>query len=402
MTKTNFSKLDSQIDSHRQQFPALKNKTYFNYGGQGPMPQASLNIIVEGQTQIQQQGPFGIKVNEWIKEEIATTRSAIASELGIKTDTLTLTENVTAGCNIAMWGIPWHKGDHLLLSDCEHPGIIAMAEEIAYRFDVEVTTCPLMATLNEGDPVEIIAQHLRPQTRLLVLSHVLWNTGQVLPLDEIVQLCQSRQQQVKVLVDAAQSVGMLPLNLRASGVDFYAFTGHKWLCGPGGVGGLYVRPEIRDNLRPTFVGWRSILTDKHAQPMGWQPDGQRYEIATSHYPLYAGLREAIAIHQKWGTPEERYQEICSRSEYLWSKLVNLSKSNIQCLRTSPPESGLVSFQLKTNKPNVSNQLVTYLELKGFLLRTILDPDCVRACVHYFTLESEMDDLVVEIQNFLDS
>ncbi|MGD1875615.1 MAG: aminotransferase class V-fold PLP-dependent enzyme [Mastigocoleus sp.] len=400
MTKTDFSQLDSQISSYRQQFPALKNKTYFNYGGQGPMPQASLNIIVEAQNQIQQQGPFGMIVNEWIKKEIAATKEVIASEIGIQTNTLTLTENVTAGCNIAMWGIEWHTGDHILLSDCEHPGIIAMAQEICHRFNVEMTTCPLMETLNGGDPVAVISQNLRPRTRLLVLSHILWNTGQVLPLDEIVQLCHSQQEQVKVLVDAAQSVGMLPLNLTTSEVDFYAFTGHKWLCGPGGVGGLYVRTESRDNLRPTFVGWRSITTDSHAQPTGWQSDGERYEVATSHYPLYTGLREAIAIHQQWGKPEERYQQICSKSEYLWSKLANLS--NIECLCSSPPESGLISFQVKTGKSGASNQLVTYLESKGFLLRTILDPDCVRACVHYFTLKSEIDELVVEIQNFLNS
>ena len=68
-----------------------------------------------------------------------------------------------------------------------------------------------MATLNEGDPVQVIEQHLLPHTRLVVLSHLLWNTGQVLPLDKIVKVCKSAN--VKILADAAQSVGSLPLNL---------------------------------------------------------------------------------------------------------------------------------------------------------------------------------------------
>ncbi|WP_082650568.1 aminotransferase class V-fold PLP-dependent enzyme [Mastigocoleus testarum] len=386
-----------QLYSHRQQFPALNNKTYFNYGGQGPMPQMAIQGIIQAQTNIQQLGPFGSQVNEWIQQEVAATAATVASELNVAKETITLTENVTSGCNIAMWGINWRSGDSLLLSDCEHPGIIAIAQEISRRFDVEISIFPLMSTLNEGDPVEVIAQHLHPRTRLVVLSHVLWNTGQVLSMDKITDVCRSNSQETQILVDAAQSVGMLPLNLTELEVDFYAFTGHKWLCGPGGVGGLYVKPEVRDNLRPTFIGWRGVITDNQCQPIGLQPDGRRYEIATSNYPLYPGLKEAIQVHQEWGTSKERYEQICRNSEYLWYKLTELD--NVTCLRNSPPESGLVSFTLDTSQPQASQKLVNYLESQGFLTRTILAPDCVRACVHYFTLESEIDLLITQIQKF---
>jgi L-cysteine/cystine lyase len=392
---TRISASSTQLHHHRQLFPGLANKTYFNYGGQGPMPQSALDAISYAQAYIQQIGPFGTEVNRWIIQEIKSARSAIASELNVPDETITLTEDVTVGCNIAMWGLDWHSGDHILLSDCEHPGIIATAQEIARRFSVEVTTCPLMATLNAGDPVQVIIQHLRPNTRLVILSHVLWNTGQVLPIDKIAEVC--RDQSTRLLIDAAQSVGLLSLNLTELGADFYAFTGHKWLCGPGGVGGLYVRPEVRDSLKPTFIGWRGVISNDKAKPVDWQPDGQRYEVATSNYPLYTGLREAIAVHQQWGTPEERYQQICRNSEYLWRRLQVIS--NVKCLRTSPPQSGLVSFQLTNQQADISRQLVVFLESQGLLTRTIADPDCVRACVHYFTLESEIEQLVEGIQRF---
>ncbi|GAB1538451.1 aminotransferase class V-fold PLP-dependent enzyme [Scytonema sp. NUACC21] len=384
------------LHRHREQIPALANKFYFNYGGQGPMPQAAIDAITEAQAYIQQIGPFGTKVNRWIAEEIQATRVTIATELNVPEQTISLTEDVTVGCNIAMWGIDWQSGDHLLLSDCEHPGIIATAQEISRREGVEVSVCPVMATLNEGDPVEAIVQHLRPRTRLLVISHVLWNTGQILPIDKIAQAC--RNNQTRLLVDAAQSVGLLPLNLTELGADFYAFTGHKWLCGPGGVGGLYVRPEVRDSLKPTFIGWRGVVCDSKAKPVDWYSDGRRYEVATSNYPLYTGLRKAISFHQQWGTPEKRYQQICHNSQYLWQKLQDLP--GLKCLRTSPPESGLISFQLTEQKPQTSQKFVEYLESLGFLTRKIADPECVRACVHYFTLESEIDELVEAIQKRL--
>ena len=388
----------TQLHRHRQQFPALENKSYFNYGGQGPMPQVAMDAITQAQAHIQRLGPFSSPVYQWINQQTQATKEAIATELHVQPDTITLTENVTVGCNIALWGMDWKQGDHILLTDCEHPGIVAAVQEIGRRFGVEVSTCPLMATLNQGDPVAVIAQHLRPNTRMLVFSHILWNTGQVLPLDKIVKICSNNAgSTVRTLVDAAQSVGSIPLDLTALGVDFYAFTGHKWLCGPAGIGGLYVRPELRDSLQPTFIGWRSIICDSQNQPIGWQPDGRRYEVATYDYPLYAGLQAAIAIHQQWGSATERYQQICRLSEYLWLSLQEIP--DIKCLRTSPPESGLVSFQIQNNQPQTSRKLVQFLESQGLLTRTLLDPDCVRACVHYFTLESEIDQLIAGIRKF---
>ncbi|MDZ8261216.1 aminotransferase class V-fold PLP-dependent enzyme [Nostoc sp. ChiQUE01b] len=392
---TSISASPIKLHHHREQFPALANKAYFNYGGQGPMPQRAMDAIAQTQAYVQEIGPFGNEAYRWIAPQTQAAREAIALELNAPSQTITLTQNVTIGCNIAMWGIEWRAGDHLLLSDCEHPGVIATAQEISRRFAVEVTTCPLKGTLNEGDPVTIIAQHLRPNTRLVILSHVFWNTGQVLPLDKIAEVC--RNNHSALLIDAAQSAGLLPLNLTELGVDFYAFTGHKWLCGPAGAGGLYVRPEARESLKPTFIGLNGIVVNSQSQPVDWLPDGRRYEVSTLAYPLYLGLKEAIAIHQQWGTSQERYEQICHNSEYLWRQLTALP--NINCLRTSPPESGIVSFQLANNQPPAHLKLVQFLDSQKILTRTIADPSCIRASVHYFTLESEIDLLVETIQNF---
>ena len=385
-------------DKHRQQFPALANKAYFNYGGQGPLPEPALEAIYAAYKRVQLGGPFSGEIGAWVAQEAMLTRRAIASELAVPPETIALTEDVTVGCNIALWGIDWHPGDHLLLSDCEHPGIVASVMELQRRFNLEVSVCPLAATLNEGDAVAVIANYLQPNTRLLVISHILWNTGQVLPLAEIVKVCHEFPQtpdlpvnnhKIRVLVDAAQSVGVLPLNLIESGVDFYAFTGHKWWCGPEGLGGLYVSADALADLHPVFIGWRGIVTDANAKPIGLKPGAQRYEIATSAYPLYAGLRSAIALQHTWGTIEERYAEICRLSKYLWERLSELS--HVECLRTSAPEAGLVSFRVTNGMPH--KKLVDLLEKQGIMVRTILNPDCVRACVHYFTTEAEIDKLV---------
>jgi L-cysteine/cystine lyase len=384
------------LETHRLHFPALNHKLYFNYGGQGPLPQSALDAIVESYTQIQQDGPFSKKALTGVMTQIAQTHSAIAQELGVGPETITLTDSVSTGCNIALWGLPWRKGDRLLLTDCEHPGIVAAAQALGQRFEVEIDSCALEATLNKGDPVAAIAEQVKANTRLVVLSHILWNTGQVLPLAAVVEACRRQNPSVLVLVDAAQSVGVLPLSLAELGVDFYAFTGHKWLCGPDGVGALYVRPALQEVLQPTFIGWRGIRVDAMGNPIGWKNDGTKFEMATAAFPLYRGLSEAIAIHQRWGNSAQRYQRICQLSERLWSNLNQIH--GVQCLRHRAPEAGLVSFQIKDAQiknaqlENGSHaEWVTQLENQQIMLRLIVSPNCLRVCVHYLTLESEVDE-----------
>ena len=370
-------------------FPALSNKSYFNYGGQGPLPQAALDAIFGAYQQIQSQGPFGIKTSKLVIQESNLTRQAIALELSASAGSIALTENVTAGCNIALWGINWQPGDRILVSDCEHPGVIASIKEICRRFQVSIDFFPLLATLNSGDPVEVITTHLQPQTRLVVLSHVLWNTGQVLPLAEIAAAIHQYPQatdRIYVLVDAAQSVGLLPLNLDELGIDFYAFTGHKWWCGPEGVGGLYIHPDTIASLNPTFIGWRSLDYSQPELPL--INDARRYEVATSAYPLYAGLRASIELHQAWGSSIDRATKIISLATYLWEHLQQVP--GIKCLNQTAPQSGLVSFQVKSIN---HGKLVQSLEDKDFYLRTIVDPDCIRACTHYFSTTAEIDELI---------
>jgi L-cysteine/cystine lyase len=119
-------------------------------------------------------------------------------------------------------------------------------------------------------------------------------------------------------------------------------------------------------------------------------------VATSAYPQFEGLRATIAVHNAWGDGGQRYEKICQLAAYLWGELNTIK--GVKCLKNSPPESGLVSFQIDST---ISPQnLVQQLEKQGFLLRTLLDPLCVRACVHYFTLPSEIEQLVAAIKKLV--
>jgi len=368
----------------RSLYPALANKTYFNYGGQGVLSEQVLAKISENFAYIESIGAFSLEANSWILAETNLLKIAIASEFNVTPETIALTENTTHGCNIAMWSIDWQRGDRLLISDCEHPSILAIAKSLVFRFGIEIDYFPLFANESDDLAIATIQSHLKPQTRMIMFSHVCWNTGQVVPLAEVVKIC--HQHGVLVAIDAAQSVGVLPLDLAALGVDFYAFTGHKWWNGALGVGGLYINPAILDTTHNTFAGWRSLVcghTDK------WRNDAQKFEVATSSYPLYGALRTAIVQANNWGNQAERYSKICQLSKYLWQALQEIP--SINCVKSAPPICGLVSFAI-TNQSHA--QISQYLETdRKILVRSIPTPDCLRASVHYLASKEEINSFV---------
>ncbi|MGD1898048.1 MAG: aminotransferase class V-fold PLP-dependent enzyme [Phormidesmis sp.] len=402
--RSNTEDVTQRLIEHRRQFSSLEGKRYFNYGGQGPMADSAIAAYAQGQQTIQTKGPFSAEVYDWLIEEGKQIRGAIAATLGTTPETITLTENVTVGCNIPLWGLPWKADDHILIGNCEHPGVVAAVQELCRRYGVTTSTCALSELLSGGEPVEIIKQGLRPETRLVIVSHILWNTGQVLPMGAIADLCHNHAPHTRLLVDAAQSVGTLPLDqpgwrLPETNVDFYAFTGHKWLCGPAGLGALYIRPEVVEETVPTYIGWRGVEVDDAANPTGWEKSGKKYEVATSDYGLWGSLHRAMAIQDNWGSSQVRYDRICALSKRLWEGLRGLSR--VRCLlQDAPPPSGLVSFQLlkSDGQPDFEQHsaLAKQLETEKIYVRTLLSPNCLRACVHYLTLESEIDELIAKL------
>lgn len=395
---------DERVEWHRRQFPALDGKAYFNYGAHGTMPRPAIDAVIQSYEHVQRWGPFSTEINEWVEREIDRTAACLAAQIGAPPENVALTENATVGCGIVLWGLDWRAGDHILLSDCENPGIVAAVRTLARRLHLEVSTCAVSRAPGRGSLLDAVASGLRANTRLVVLSHILWNTGQVLPLGEVADLCRARGRAagpVRLLADGAQSVGVLPLKVAEAGVDFYAFTGHKWLCGPEGVGGLYVSPEAVEELQPAFAGWRGVTVDKADGSLGWRKGARRFEVSTSAYPLFAGLRCAVDIHDGLDSAAGRYERILKLSRSLWEKLRAAGEAGqtaaIECLQTSPPESGIVVVRLNGHD---HQRAVYFLEAEGCYGRAMYDPECLRFCLHYFTTQAEVDRLVELLRHYV--
>ena len=387
----------------RELCPALLNKTYFNYGGQGPLPTPSLEAIQASWRRIQELGPFTTDVWPFIGAEVSSTRRRLAQLCGVAPHRLALSENVTSGCVLPLWGLPFDSDDRLLISDCEHPGVVAACVELARREGLAIDTLPVKQLRGDqpstdAGVMDALEQSLTPRTRLVVLSHLLWNTGQIMPIPAVAERLAQHPQAPYLLVDAAQSFGQIPVQDAAAAADIYAFTGHKWACGPEGLGGVALSERVLNEGQPTVIGWRSLQDESKADLSSSDPfhhDSRRFEVATSCVPLMAGLRCSLELLDQEGSAETRLMRIRQFSGDLWSGLRELP--GVKPLMEVPPASGLVSFQLSCDAAPA--EVVQQLGQQGLWIRDLADPSCLRACTHLTTTETETKALKTAIAQY---
>ena len=386
----------------RTQLPALANKTYFNYGGQGPLPEPSLEAIIASWRTIQALGPFTSAVWPFVEAQVAAVRSRLAAACGVGPHRIALTENVTSGCVLPLWGLQWQAGDELLISDCEHPGVVAACQELARREGLSLAVLPVQAISAQTGAHQLEAavltnleQALTPRTRMVVLSHLLWNTGAVMPIAQVAERLQGHGRQPWLLVDAAQSMGSMPVAEAAAAADIYAFTGHKWLCGPEGLGGVALSERLLEQAQPTLIGWRSLRHEGSAGS-SWHGDARRFEVATSCVPLLAGLASSMDLLDDAGSAEMRLTQIRERSGQVWQGLQQIC--GCETLLQEPPPAGLVSFRLTGSGVPSPEALVAQLGEQAIWLRSLDDPHCLRACTHITTTAAEVDLLLAGLRS----
>ncbi len=385
--------------------PALQNKKYFNYGGQGPLPQPSLDAITNSWKKIQELGPFTNNVWPYMSAEIIATKAKLAQMCGVNINRIALTENVTCGCVLPLWGLPFANGDRILISDCEHPGVVSACKEIARRKGLAIDILKvqhLRKGIGQEETsnsllLELINDALTRNTKLVVLSHVLWNTGTIMPIKAVADILIKHPNSPFLLVDAAQSFGQLSIEEAASHADIYGFTGHKWACGPEGLGGVAISERVLEESQPTLIGWKSLKVEKSIYNNDSNPfhtDARRFEIATSCIPLLAGLRCSLDLLEKEGSHIQRYKHITSMSKKLWEFLQKTNR--IEPVLETPPQTGLVSFSI--NSDFSPADIVNLLGEEGIWIRVLEDPIWLRACLHITSTDHELESLVSAIRN----
>jgi selenocysteine lyase/cysteine desulfurase len=366
-------------------FPALATNdcAYLNTGSSGPPPAYVLKAMREADDLCS--GPAYLEgLGLFVHQAEMNSRAREAAARLVRAEEVALTQNTTHGMNLGVGSIDWREGDEVVSVTTEHPGCLVPLHNLKDRFGVKIDLVSPPVT------PEKIEASLTPRTRLVALSHVDWTNGEVLPLREICAV--ARQREVLTLVDGAQSVGNIPVDVPATGADMYAFTGHKWVLGPEGIGAFYVRPGL-----PVYspnVGLMSLPDPADFDiegGYGLRSDARRFEASTMSPALAAGFTAAAdAVHERGGAWCE---EIRHRADVLIDFLLELPRVTIRSPR--PAQSGLVSFEVEGV---AAEDAVERLLERGFILRYLPVPNSyIRASTHLFNTEEELEALAKTVR-----
>lgn len=248
---------------------------------------------------------------------VYTTRELLCDFFGAEdSKNVIFTKNVTESLNIVIKGL-LRSGDHVLVSAMEHNAIMRPLQQIGTELTTDnapadaITFSRIPCDAEGALRLDALPQLIRPNTRAIIMTHASNVCGTVQPLAEVGSFCQKHG--LRFIVDSAQSAGILPLNMQQLHIDALAFTGHKGLLAPQGIGGLLLREDIIDEISPLIVGGTGSLSHTERTPH-FLPD--KFEAGTLNLPGIAGLQAALIWLKQQGIDKIRTHELTLTQQFL--------------------------------------------------------------------------------------
>lgn len=283
----------------RSEFPVLDRVAYLNAGTDGPVPRRGHDAAVERLRFELEGGRSGAAYFEGLKDLAVRLRERLAGFMGCDPDDVALTRSTTDGMATALATVrDVGPGDEVLTTDEEHPGLLAPLELARRRQGFDVREVPFAE----------IAGEVGPRTKMVVCSHVSWVGGR------LVDTAALRATGVRVILDGAQGLGGVALDMRELGCDFYAASGQKWMCGPDGSGCLYVKREVANELDPPWPGYGSLADPTRASELIVHEGARRFDMGVAPGPATSWALAAAEMFDEYGQPAmtERAADLAQR------------------------------------------------------------------------------------------
>ncbi len=372
------------IDGFRGEMPVSNRWAYFDHAAVAPISRVAREAIEHWARDSAENGDANYP--DWMAC-VHRLRLLAASTIGAEPSEIALLANTTAGINLVAEGFPWQAGDNVVTRADEFPSNQYPWLNLHHR-GVEVRRLP---TGPDGSlDLDRLADACDSRTRIVTLSWVAYSNGWRHDLDQIARLVHDRG--ALLFVDAIQGLGVFPLDVRQTPIDFLAADGHKWMLGPEGAALFYCRQEHLDLLRPLGVGWNSVVNehDFGRIELTLKPTAERYEGGSANCAGLIGLGASLEMLSSFG-----FEAIASRVlEITDLACERLAAAGAQVIsnRDAENRSGIVTFAL----PGADHQQVR---------RHCLDRDIVLSCrggglrisPHAYNNEADLDRLMEAIR-----
>ncbi|NOX35952.1 MAG: aminotransferase class V-fold PLP-dependent enzyme [Calditrichaeota bacterium] len=370
--------------TYRQLFPHIdQGVVYLNHAAVSPMHRRALQAM-EDYFQERMVGdieywPRAMEKKQLLKQHIARLIHASAEHIA-------LVNNTSTGLNILANGLDWKPGDRILLNDFEFPANVYPFLNLRRR-GVEIDFVPHR---NGRILLDDLAARITPRTRLLTISFVEFLNGFRNDLVAIGELC--RQHGLIFCVDGIQGVGALQLDVQATGIDFLANGGQKWLMWPLGMAFVYVSPRLFDQLHPAFAGWLSVeqAWDFFDYRLAFLPDASRFEPGTHNVPGIIGALASTELFLEIGMAR-----IEAHILHLAGKLIQELQQRGYRLFTPTEEkfrSGIVTFY-----HDRAESLFDYLKQQH--IHVSLREGMIRVSPHFYNTEGDIAAFLNALEDF---
>jgi cysteine desulfurase/selenocysteine lyase len=285
--------LACDIDRFRRQMPVTKRWAYLDHAAVAPLPQPTADAMAAW---LQQATAEGDTVWPQWAAKVEETRRFAAELIHAQAEEIALVPNTTFGLNVVARGFPWQSGDNVVVPENEFPSNLYAWMSLA---EIGVETRQVAVEQGQLD-IQRLLDACNERTRLIAVSWVGYASGWRIDVAELCRAAHARN--VLVMLDAIQGLSVFPLDVAATGVDFLAADGHKWLLGPEGAGIFYVRREHLPLLKSVQSGWNSVIGRHDFNRIDWQPrnEAARFEGGTQNMVGCIGLGASLELLRDLG------------------------------------------------------------------------------------------------------
>ena len=373
----------------RSEFPALEESIYMNTGGTGPLRTAVVEDVVNTYRTAAAEGPDIPAIRVPLHESLESARETVAKFFGVDTDEIAFIRAVSEGMSMVAYGLDWEPGDEVIVTDEEHPSGMMIWLSLAERLGIKLTKLPIIT--DHEKLLACLEEMITDRTRLLSISHVTTDTGTKLPAADICRL--AHEHDIPVLLDAAQSAGQFPINLRDMDCDFYACTGHKWLLGGWGTGIFYIKRDWIKRLKISWTGAQAGTWDRDTDDLEFVDTAHRFEFGGRHISLYKAMGKAIEYLDTLGLDkiEARVRGLTDR---LKAAIAEIQGATLRSPESSEFSTGIVTFSVEgLTGTELNKQMFERWRILG---RPALKFTAMRLSPAFFTSEAEIDTIISAI------
>ena len=377
------------FDSISEEFQT--DKIYLNNASVSVMPKISIEAMKQFLISYSEMGPDSPESEIFIKELWDKIRNAVSKIVKCQPQEIVITQSVTDGINIVANGMNFSGDSNIIIRGGEHEHHANYFPWLRLGKNLNVKNLPIDE--NGGFAHSELKDLIDGKTRLVALSHGLYNSGLILPVKEIGEILQ--KENIPYFLDTAQTVGCIgDFDFVDTKCDFMSFNASKWLCGPMGTGVFYCNEKSSELLEPLSVGGESADANKDGK-LEYKEMPERFQAGFRNYVGLAGMESSITYLQNLGLENIR-KHIIKLSNLFIDEIGKIPESRIYVPEDESVRTSIVSFDIGENNPEM---VVSELAKKGIIIakREIMDKPILRISPHVFNTEDEILRVIEELK-----